>query len=100
MDSGFQKLDSSLCQWSIGFRILIVSGIPRIPWAVILDSKAQDSRIPVLRYLPYMTFLDRLSRNQNWSNVIFLMKYFTNYIHTGFHRFTEIGQSLHGKYIL
>ena len=35
MDSGFQILDSSLCQWTLELWIPIFSGIP--------DSKAQDS---------------------------------------------------------
>ena len=43
VDSGFQVLDSSLCQWNIGFRILIVSGIPD-SLSCIPDSKAQKSR--------------------------------------------------------
>ena len=42
VDSGFQVLDSSICQWNLdsGFQSLLVF---RIPWAVIPDSKEQDS---------------------------------------------------------
>ena len=44
MDSGFQVLDSSLCQWNLdsGFQSFVGFRIPRL--SCIPDSKTQDSR--------------------------------------------------------
>ena len=42
MDSGFQVLDSGICQWNFEFWIPVVNGSPD-PLSCFLDSKAQYS---------------------------------------------------------
>ena len=63
MDSGFQVLHSSLCQWNLdsGFWIPILSGIPDF-LSYILDSKAQDSEFHKQNFLEFWILEAKISQ--------------------------------------